>query len=82
MLSNFCRYNSLTYDQLLFSLIVLAPPNFRRKRMDRQDRGGMVDGVHAPTKQPRQPFISQSAMRGSHVLDCNGVMADQPTEMA
>ena len=30
-------------------------------------------GVHAPTKQPRQPFLSQSAMRGSHVLACNGV---------
>ena len=43
--SNFCIYNSLAYDQLLFSLIVLAPPNFRRKRMDRQDRGGMVDRV-------------------------------------
>ena len=28
---------------------------------------------HAPTKQPRQPFLSQSAMRGSHVLACNGV---------
>ena len=30
-------------------------------------------GQHAPTKQPRQPFLSQSAMRGSHVLACNGV---------
>ena len=30
-------------------------------------------GAHAPTKQPRQPFLSQSAMRGSHVLACNGV---------
>ena len=29
--------------------------------------------MHAPTKQPRQPFLSQSAMRGSHVLACNGV---------
>ena len=29
--------------------------------------------VHAPTKQPRQPFLSQSAMRGSHELACNGV---------
>ena len=29
--------------------------------------------LHAPTKQPRQPFLSQSAMRGSHVLACNGV---------
>ena len=28
---------------------------------------------HAPTKQPRQPFLSQSAMRGSHVLACNGI---------
>ena len=28
---------------------------------------------HAPGKQPRQPFLSQSAMRGSHVLACNGV---------
>ena len=30
-------------------------------------------GWHALTKQPRQPFLSQSAMRGSHVLACNGV---------
>ena len=30
-------------------------------------------GKHAPTKQPRQPFLSQSAMRASHVLACNGV---------
>ena len=32
-----------------------------------------MSGWHAPTKQPRQPFLSQSAMRGSHVLACNGV---------
>ena len=44
LLSNFCRYNSLIYDQLLFSVIVLAPPNIRRKQMERQDRGGLVDG--------------------------------------
>ena len=24
-------------------------------------------------KQPRQPFLSQSAMHGSHVLACNGL---------
>ena len=30
-------------------------------------------GTHAPTKQPRQLFLSQSAMRGSHVLACNGL---------
>ena len=38
-----------------------------------QSREGKVTGQHAPTKQPRQPFLSQSAMRGSHVLACNGV---------
>ena len=32
-----------------------------------------VPWQHAPSKQPRQPFLSQSAMRGSHVLACNGV---------
>ena len=30
-------------------------------------------GSHAPTKQLWQPFLSQSAMHGSHVLACNGV---------
>ena len=36
-------------------------------------RDGSHSWLHAPTKQPRQPFLSQSAMRGSHVLACNGV---------
>ena len=30
-------------------------------------------GLHVPRKQPRQPFLSQSAMLGSYVLACNGV---------
>ena len=29
-------------------------------------------GPHSPTNQPRQPFSSQSAMRCSLVLACNG----------
>ena len=34
----------------------------------------MADGwSHAPRKHPLQPFLSQSAMRGSHVMACNGV---------
>ena len=28
---------------------------------------------HAPTYRSRQPFLSQSAKRGSHMLVCNGV---------
>ena len=36
-------------------------------------KGPTTTRVHTPTKQPRQPFLSQSAMRGSHVLSCNGL---------
>ena len=34
---------------------------------------GSACRMHAPTNQPRQPFLSQSVMRGSHMLVCNGV---------